>query len=120
MTPRAPLASLVLLAAILTGCAAPAAPPADPPSNPLQDVIDLIPWAKSVADDATAADVTARIAELTAALPNLEMTDAARAGITSDLEQLAADVAEHPNDIEAHVAALRAIIADVQAAAVGR
>ena len=63
----------LLLAALLGGCAAGSdEPPSDPVSD-LEKVIDLIPWAKSIAADASADELTARITEITADLGSLDI-----------------------------------------------
>ena len=106
----------LLLAALLTGCAGTAA---DDGSNPLKDfekVIDLIPWAKSIAADASAEQLTARIAEITAGLPSLDISDAERTAIEARLKALSDALAADPNNPAVHVAELNAIIDEVKAA----
>ncbi|WP_091705859.1 hypothetical protein [Microbacterium sp. cf046] len=105
----------MLLVVLLGGCAG----PADGGSNPIEDfekVIDLIPWAKSIAADATAEQVTARIAEITAGLPSLDITDAERSAIETKLTALSDAVAANPSDTAAHAAELNAIVDEVKAA----
>ena len=104
-----------VLVAVLAGCAV----PADAPSNPLNDlekVIDLIPWAKSVAAEATAEQVTARIAEATAGLPSLDIPEATRSEIESRLTALSAAVSADPGKMAAHANELNAILDEIKAA----
>src|SRR5687768_7247621 len=91
----------VLLAALLGGCAV---SPAEQPSNPIQDMIDLIPWAKSVAADATADELAARIAEISAGLPALDISDAERTAIEDKLKALDAAIRAEPSDGAQHAA----------------
>jgi len=71
----------LLVAAFLSGCAAPAPGQGTNPLKDLESVIDLIPWAKSIAADASAEQVTARILEISVGLPSLDISDATRAGL---------------------------------------
>jgi hypothetical protein len=103
----------IVLTAMLTGCAVPVP---DPSSNPLTDVIDLIPWVKSVAGDATAQELTARIAEVTAKLSSLDVSDSERAELESRWSQLGQAIAADPADVAAHAAELNAIFDDIRAA----
>ena len=106
----------LLLAVLLSGCAGPAA---DQGSNPLKDlegVVDLIPWANSVASDATAEQLTARVEEITAGLPSLDIPDATRADIKARLTALSSAVAADPANVATHIAELNAIIDEVKAA----
>jgi hypothetical protein len=116
MRKRAVVVVPLLLVALLSGCAGLTA---DPGSNPLKDlegVGDLIPWAKSIAADASAEQLTARIAEITAGLPSLDISDAVRADIEARLKALGAAVAADPANVAAHAAELNAIIDEVKAA----
>ena len=103
----------LLLVAMLGGCAVPV-PAAS--SNPVSDLIDLIPWAKSVAGDATAQEVEARIAEITARLPELDISEAKRAEVAARLQTLGAAVVAEPADSAAHAAELNAILDELKAA----
>jgi hypothetical protein len=103
----------ILLVVLLGGCTVPAP---DPSSNPLTDVIDLIPWAKSVAGDASAQELTARIAEVTAGLSSLDVSDSERAELQGRLSQLGQAIAADPADVAAHAAELNAILEDIRAA----
>jgi hypothetical protein len=102
-----------VLTAMLSGCAVPVP---DPSSNPLTEVIDLIPWAKSVGADATAQELTARIAEVTAGLSSLDVSDSVRAELQARLTTLGAAIAADPADVDAHAAELNAILDDIRAA----
>jgi len=103
----------LLLVAMLGGCAMPV-PAAS--SNPVSDLIDLIPWAKSVAGTATAQEIEARIAEITARLPELDISDAKRAEVAGQLQTLGAAVVAEPADTAAHAAELNAILGELKAA----
>ena len=81
MSKTAIVVAPLLVVALLGGCAAPA--PDQGPLKDLESVIDLIPWAKSVAADASADQLTARIAEITAGLPSLDIPDATRTEVES-------------------------------------
>jgi hypothetical protein len=107
------LTAPIVLAAVLSGCAVPVP---DPSSNPLTDVIDLIPWAKSVGADATAQELTARIEEVTAGLSSLDVSDSERSELESRLSQLGQAIADDPADVAVHAAELNAILADIRAA----
>src|SRR4051794_11396393 len=85
----------LVLVALLSGCAVPA--PNQVP-NPIQSMIDLIPWAKSVADTASAEDVTARIDEISATLPTLEASQATKNEVAARLTALRAAVVAHPDE----------------------
>jgi hypothetical protein len=91
-------------------------PVPDSSSNPLTDVIDLIPWAKSIGADATAQELTARIAEITAGLSSLDISEAERTELESRLTRLGQAIAADPADVDAHAAELNAILDDVRAA----
>ena len=104
----------LLLVAMLGGCAVPV-PAAS--SNPVSDLIDLIPWAKSVAGDATAQELQARIAEITARLPELDISEAKRAEVAARLQTLGAEISADPADSAAHAAELNAILDELKAAA---
>ena len=103
----------VLVAALLGGCAV---SPAEQPANPVQDLIDIIPWAKSVAADATADELTARIAEITARLPTLDISDARRAEIERKLKALDAAIRADPSNLAAHATELNAILDEIKTA----
>ena len=107
------LALPLILAATLTGCAAPGA---DGVSNPLQDLIDTIPWARDVADTASAQELAARVDEISATLGSIEISEAARSEFQARLKALSADLAAHSSETQAHVDELRAIIAEIAAA----
>ena len=104
----------LLLVALLGGCAVPV-PAAS--SNPVSDLIDLVPWAKSVAGDANAQELEARIAEITARLPELDISDAERAEVAARLQKLGAAISADPADSAAHAAELNAILDELKAAA---
>jgi len=103
----------LLLVAMVGGCAVPV-PAAS--SNPVSDLIDLIPWAKSVAGDATAQELEARIAEITERLPELDISEAKRAEVAARLQALGAAVVAEPTDTAAHAAELNAILDELKAA----
>ena len=103
----------LLLVAMLGGCAVPV-PAAS--SNPVSDLIDLIPWAKSVAGYATAQELEARIAEITARLPELDISEAKRAEVADRLQTLGAAIAAEPTDTAAHAAELNAILDELRTA----
>jgi hypothetical protein len=107
------LTAPIVLAAMLSGCAVPVP---DSSSNPLTDVIDLIPWAKSVAAGATAQELIARIAEVTAGLSSLDISEAERTELESRLTLLGQAIAADPADVDAHAAELNAILDDIRAA----
>ena len=65
---------------------------------PIRDVIDIIPWAKSIAADASANELTARIAEISAGIPTLDIPDAARTEIEDKLKALKAAVLADPGN----------------------
>ena len=102
----------VLLAALLGGCTV---SPAEQPANPVQDLIDIIPWAKSVAADATADELTARIAEITAGLPTIDISDAKRAEIEGKLRAMDAAIRADPSNLAAHATELNAILDEIKA-----
>jgi len=106
----------LLLAAMLGGCAAPGAEPGSNPLNDIEKVIDLIPWAKSIAADASADELTGRIAEITAGLPARDIPEATRTEIQDQLKALDAAVCADPGNAAAHVSELNAILDDVKAA----
>ena len=103
----------LLLVAILGGCAGPE--PAVS-SNPVGDLIDLIPWAKSVAGDATAQEIEVRIAEIMAWLPELDISEAKRGEVAATLQTLGAAVVAEPADSAAHAAELNVILDELRAA----
>ena len=103
----------LLLVALLGGCAVPV-PAAS--SNPVSDLIDLIPWAKSVAGDANAQELEARIAEITARLPELDISDAERAEVAARLQTLGAARSADPADSAAHAAELNTILEELRTA----
>ena len=107
------LALPLILAATLSACAVPGA---DDVSNPLQDMIDTIPWARDVADTASARELTARVDEISATLGSLEVSEAVRSQIEARLTALGAQLATNPSQTPAHVDELRDIIADIAAA----
>lgn len=116
MRRRAGVIVPLLLAVLLSGCAGPAA---DQGSNPLEDlegVVDLIPWAKSIASDASAEQLTARVEDITAGLPSIDIPDSTRADIEARLTALSSAVAADPTNVAAHVAELNVIIDEVKAA----
>ena len=83
----------------------------------MSDLIDLIPWAKSVAGDATAQELQARIAEITTRLPELDSSEAKRAEVASRLQTLGAAIVANPADSAARAAELNAILDELKAAA---
>ena len=91
-------------------------PTPDPSSNPVSELIDLIPWAKSVAVDASAQELTARIAEVTTRLSTLDVSEAERAELQSRLVALGEAIATDPANVAAHAAELNAILEDIRAA----
>ena len=107
------LALPLILAASLSACAVPAA---DDVSNPIQDMIDTIPWARDVADTATAQELTARVDEISATLGSLDVSETARSDIQARLKALGDDLVANPSETQAHVDELRDIIADIAAA----
>ena len=107
------LVAPLLLVALLSGCAV---APAGQGSNPLQDLVDIIPWAKSVAADATAEEVTARIAEISAQLPTLDIPEGTRTELEAKLKALAAAIRAEPGNVAAHIAAANEVIDDIKAA----
>jgi len=107
------LALPIILAATLTACAVPAA---DQGSNPIQDLIDTIPWARDVADTASAQELAARVDEISATLGRLDISEAARSDIQARLKALGADLAAQPSETQARVDELRDIIAEIAAA----
>ena len=111
-TRRLWVAPLVLVG-MLSGCAVPA-PAASP--NPVSDLISLIPWAKSVAGDATAQELTSRIAEVTAGLSSLDIPEADRGALQARLTALGAAIAADPTDAATHAAELNSILDDIRAA----
>lgn len=106
----------VLAVALLSGCAAPGAGEGSNPLSDVEKVIDLIPWAKSVAADADANTVAQRIEEIKAGLPSLDIPPATRTEIERRLAELSAAVRANPSDAEAHVTELNAILTDIAAA----
>jgi hypothetical protein len=107
------LVAPLLLAAMLGGCAVPVPAATD---NPVSDLVDLIPWAKSVAGTATAHEIDARIAEITARLPELDISDAKRAEVAGKLQTLQAAIVAEPADTAAHAAQLNEILDELKAA----
>ena len=117
MGKRAGIVVPLLLAVLLSGCAGPVV---DQGSNPLKDlegVVDLIPWAKSIASDASAEQLTARIAAISAGIPSLDISDTTRADIEARLKKLSEALAADPANAAAQVGELNAIIDEVRAAA---
>ena len=106
----------VLAAALLSGCAVPVAGEASNPLSDVEKVIDLIPWAKSVAADADANVVIQRIEEIKAGLPSLDIPAATRTEIERRLAELSDAVMADPSDAAAHVTELNAILTDIAAA----
>jgi hypothetical protein len=106
----------LLIAALLGGCTAPVPDLSDNSVEDLQNVIDLIPWAKSVAGDASTDQLSARIAEITAGLPSLDIPDATRTEVGSRLKVLSAAVLADPSNAAAHATELNAIIDEMKAA----
>jgi hypothetical protein len=106
----------LLLVVLLSGCAGPAGEQGPNPLKDLEGVVDLIPWAKSIAGDATAEQLTARVDEIMAGLPSLDIPDSARADVEARVTALSEAVKGDPADTAAHVAELNAIIDDVKAA----
>lgn len=105
----------VLAVALLSGCAL----PADEESIPLSDVqkvIDLIPWAKSVAADADANVVIERIEQIKAGLPSLDVPEATRTEIERRLAELSDAVAVDPSDAATHVEELNEILTQIAGA----
>ena len=103
----------LLLVSLLGGCAV---SPAEQPSNPIQDLIDIIPWTKSVAADASADELTARIAEITAGLPTLDIWDAKRAEIEGKLRAMDAAIRADPSNLAAHATELNGILDEIKTA----
>lgn len=116
MVRRAGVVVPLLAAVLLTACAGPTADGGPQPLDGFEKVIDLIPWAKSIAADASAEQLTARIAEISAGLPSLEIDDATRTDIQNRLTSLSASLAADPGSASAHVDELNAIIDEVRAA----
>ena len=111
------LVAPLVLAALLSGCAG---APADQGSNPLDDlkkVVELAPWAKSVADNAGAQEVLARVAELQATVSTLDVPQATKDEVAKRLTALSAEVTANPDAGKAAVTELRAIIDQLKAAA---
>jgi len=106
----------LLLVVLLSGCAGPAGEQGPDPLKDLEGIVDLIPWAKSIAGDATAEQLTARVDEIIAGLPSLDIPEAARADIEARVKTLGEAVKADPADTAAHVAELNAIIDEVKAA----
>ncbi|WP_137845538.1 hypothetical protein [Microbacterium sp. 2FI] len=113
---RAPLRFLtpLLAAALLTGCAIPTAD--SNPVSELEKVIDLIPWAKSVAGTATSTELSARIDEITTNLDSLDLAAAKKADLEARLTALKSSISTDPADLATHVAELNAIIDELRAA----
>ena len=107
------LALPLILAATLTGCSVPGAGDA---SNPIQDLIDTIPWARDVADTASAQELAARVDEISATLDSLEISETARSEFQARLKALSVDLAARSSETQAHIDELRAIIAEIAAA----
>jgi hypothetical protein len=116
MRKRAVVVVPLLLVVLLSGCAGPAGEQASNPLKDLEGVVDLIPWAKSIASDASADQLTARIDEIIAGLPSLDISDASRAELEARLKDVGEAVAADPANAAAHVAELNTIIDEVKAA----
>ena len=116
MRAHARLVVPLLAVALLSGCAAPGAEGGSNPLSDVEKVIDLIPWAKSVAADADANVVIQRIEEIKAGLPSLDIPASTRTDIERRLAELGDAVQADPSDAAAHVAELNAILADIAAA----
>ncbi|WP_314502652.1 hypothetical protein [uncultured Microbacterium sp.] len=82
----------------------------------MSDLIDLIPWAKSVAGDATVQELTSRIAEVTAGLSSLDIPEADRAALQARLTALGAAIAADPSEVAKHADELNEILDDIRAA----
>ena len=106
----------LLIAALLGGCTAPVPDLGDNPVDDLQNVIELIPRAESVAADAGTDQLTARISEITAGLPSLDIPDATRTEVESRLKALGIAVLADPPEAAAHATDLNAIIDEVKVA----
>ena len=106
----------LVLVALLSGCAG---APADQSSNPLdglEKIVDIAPWAKSIADGASAREVQARVAELQATLPTLDVPESTRDEVAKRLTALSAELTTNPDAGKAAVTELRAIIDELRAA----
>ncbi|WP_404432411.1 hypothetical protein LG299_00345 [Microbacterium lacus] len=108
-----PFTALTLAAALaLTGCAA-----SDTADNPLSDIVDLVPWAQEIADNASVDQVTERIEELKSSLPDLDISEETKAEIELRIEQLVADLQEDSSRLPEHIAELQKIVEDLTSAA---
>jgi hypothetical protein len=116
MRMRAVVAVPLLLIVLLGGCAGPAGEQGSNPLKDLEGVVDFVPWAKSIAADAAAEQLTARVEEITAGLRSLDISDTTRADIETRLKALGAALAADPANAAAHIAELNAIIDEVKAA----
>jgi hypothetical protein len=106
----------LVLTALLSGCAG---APADRGSNPLDDlkkVVEIAPWAKSIADNASAQEVQARVAELQATLSTLDVPQETKDEAAKRLAALSAELTTNPDAGKAAVTELRAIIGALRAA----
>jgi len=106
----------LILVVLLGGCATPMPGQGTNPLNDLEKVVDLIPWAKSVAAGASAEQLTARVAEISAALPSLDIPQATRADIEARLGELTASVLADPSNAGSHASELNAILDEIRAA----
>lgn len=113
---RSYVATPLVVAAILAGSVGCAPDQGRNPVDDLVHVVDLIPWARSVADIASAEQLSARIEELRATLPGLDIPDATKAALTARLEALKADAQAHPTEFKANAVKLGTLIEDVKAA----
>jgi len=105
----------LIVVALLGGCAPMAGQGANR-LNELEKVIDLIPWAKSVAADASSQQLTARVGEIRAGLPSLDIPAATRADIEARLNELAESLLADPSSAGAHASELNAILDEIRAA----
>lgn len=108
-----PLTAIALAATLaLTGCSAP-----NVADNPLSDVVDLVPWAQEIADNASVDQVNARIEELKSTLPDLDIPEATKAEVEAKLDQLVTDLQQDASNLPEHIASLQKIVEDLTAAA---
>lgn len=106
----------VLAVALLSACAVPGPGEGSNPLSDAEKIVDLIPWAKSVAADADANVVVQRIEEIKVGLPSLDIPAATRTEVERRLAELGDAVQTDPSDAAAHVAELNAILTDIAAA----
>jgi hypothetical protein len=105
----------LIVVALLGGCA----PVPDQGTNPLNEldkVFDLIPWAKSVAADTSTQQLTARVGEIRAGLPSLDIPAATRTDIEARLNELTESLLADPTSAGAHASELNAILDEIRAA----